>query len=264
MARIRFAHGLAASAALAALLAPSPARAGGSCGDGTCDTLGGEDCETCAADCACDPGFRCNTVAVPAVCVDLCGNSTCDASDGEDNCICPADCAGACCGDGLCSASETPCGCPADCPGFCCGNAVCDFARGENSCECPGDCPGPCCGNGTCESNVDAGLAEDSCTCPEDCAGSCCGDDTCAPDETCLTCPEDCACPPDMGVTEPESKPDEGCGCRVGAAAGSGTLVWVALFALIASRRRSTGRGRTRPGAAISAARTRSRRASPR
>ncbi len=54
------------------------------CGDGTCDNGAGEDCETCAPDCACEIGETCNPnsgASGDAVCQDDCNLGGCPAGD---------------------------------------------------------------------------------------------------------------------------------------------------------------------------------------
>jgi cysteine-rich repeat protein len=145
------------------------------CGDGFCDTALGENCTTCAADCAATPS-----------CAPPCGDGVCDAALGEDCTTCDADCGAtpacsAVCGDGSCDTTvgENCTSCPADCstkpgclpPG--CGNGICEAAAGEDCTSCPPDCstmPGctpPPCGNGA----LDAG---------ETCDGADLAGETCA------------------------------------------------------------------------------------
>lgn len=97
------------------------------CGDGVCDTLGGEDGNTCPADCA-----RVRSG---------CGNSICDP--GEDERTCPADCSpgrtGKGCGNGVCEFGEDHRSCPLDCPVLSpvCGDGRCEPGEAES---CPRDC----------------------------------------------------------------------------------------------------------------------------
>ena len=128
---------------------------GSSCGDGTCDLAGGEDCWSCAADCT-----------------SCCGDNVCDGSVGENPTTCPADCksgsgGSSFCGDGNCDTGENTTSCPADCTGSgggqnCCGDpsdpcgyngdGVCDTgcAWGEDSdCTGGGSTPGGCCADAT-------------------------------------------------------------------------------------------------------------------
>lgn len=87
-----------------------------SCGDGFCDSGGGECEETCPGDCpgtvcvrACDFDGICGPDEA-ASCPDCsCGNRVCEPAI-EDCEICPLDC-GACadgCGDGICAPGEGP------------------------------------------------------------------------------------------------------------------------------------------------------------
>lgn len=73
------------------------------CGDGTCDASKGENCLTCAKDCACKAGQACLNRKCEAL--TDCGNKTCD-TDKYENCnTCPEDCgcgAGKACQDDRC------------------------------------------------------------------------------------------------------------------------------------------------------------------
>ena len=193
------------------------------CGDGECDSAGGEDpctcpedcgrpvcgdgvCEcpenqdNCCQDCGCgDPGCTtCN--AATGACDSNCGNGTCEPDCGENCETCAEDCPTTC-GDGTCECGENAenccedCGCPAcqSCvDGACqsdCGDGACDPAC-EDCNSCPTDCA-PTCGDSTCE------CGEDCNNCAEDCQD--CGDGCCDADagENCDTCPTDC--PPTCG-----------------------------------------------------------------
>jgi hypothetical protein len=96
--------------------------AGGSCGDGKCDSAN-EDKGNCPADCG-SAGY--------------CGDGKCDPAT-EDMTKCPADCM-AICGDGKCMyPTETPQNCNADCGSVTyCGNGTCD--AGETPATCSKDC----------------------------------------------------------------------------------------------------------------------------
>lgn len=170
------------------------------CGDGVCS--GGEDCETCAADCRC-----------------VCGDGACSEEYCETCARCPADC-GPCrefpcsCGDGVCNdyyCLESCANCPSDC-GRCatCGNGICDVASGERREGCPADCGGEewdpdwwmgTCGDGICDprDRAETGVGEDATTCPADCEESLpapgCGDGICDPYEgtySPVSCAADC------------------------------------------------------------------------
>jgi hypothetical protein len=156
------------------------------CGDGSCVAGDGEDCVTCAADCACEADQNCSD----GMCIDKCGDSMCVAADGEDCDTCAADCAcnagsscnaGACepdCGDGFCDAQASE-----DC-GTCAADCACDsaFKCVANSCI-------PRCGDGLCE-------ASENCqACPQDCgceAGQRCQDSMCVCDDACSNGETDC------------------------------------------------------------------------
>ncbi len=89
-----------------------------SCGNGICDYMAGETCETCPEDCH--------------YCQD-CGDGYCGR--GENCWTCPSDC-GTCssdCGNGICEPSENYLSCPEDCGGMPqCGNGRMD---GEEECD---------------------------------------------------------------------------------------------------------------------------------
>ncbi len=110
----------------------------GVCGDGACNN--GEDCGTCAGDCACQSGYECT-------------NNKCVEADA--------------CGDGACDSGETCRSCPSDC-------GVCKSAVGEG-CARSSDCSGGYCFNGTCRSSP-PGCGDGHCdanetrlTCTADC-----------------------------------------------------------------------------------------------
>lgn len=97
------------------------------CGDGVCDTLGGENRDNCPRDCS----------TIKPVC-----------------------------GDGICQSNETADSCPADCAGMrgrYCGNGICDFGEDHNNC--PDDCPvlSAVCGDGRCEPGETAETCPSDC-----------------------------------------------------------------------------------------------------
>jgi len=134
----------------------------GHCGDATCQ--GGEDCESCEADCGACP---------------FCGDEHCN---GDETCeTCGSDC-GPCpvCGDGQCTGDESSFTCAEDCY---CGNGTCEWQT-ERACNCAADC-GPRCGDGCCSQG------ESACGCPSDCYPVC-GDGCCTGGEAgycCADCP---------------------------------------------------------------------------
>ncbi|MCK6509891.1 trypsin-like serine protease [Myxococcota bacterium] len=114
------------------------------CGNGTCEGALGENCSTCAQDCACTNGRQC----INNLCQDPapgCGDKVC--GNGENCTNCPSDCAcpsGKECQAGVCK-EPTP---------QSCGNGKCDTAQGENCGNCAQDCgcpPDGVCQEGTCK-----------------------------------------------------------------------------------------------------------------
>jgi cysteine-rich repeat protein len=109
----------------------SPGSNPSACGDGTCNSPSGEDCNTCAADCGncpvpgscpngvCDLGENANSC--PNDCKPVCGNSAvetgeeCDDGNTLRNDGCSDKCKLEVCGDGICSTSETKATCGLDC-----------------------------------------------------------------------------------------------------------------------------------------------------
>lgn len=163
------------------------------CGNGTCRTDKGENCNICPSDCG------------PCSSAEVCGDGLCTGE--EDNVKCSVDCKppGAC-GDGACGFNENCADCPSDCacgsgqycsPTFktCsqrpCGDGKCDSGLGEDCDNCPSDC-GECqttheCGDVICDSD------ETFLVCPSDCRDVC-GNGVCGPAENCWDCPRDCKC----------------------------------------------------------------------
>jgi hypothetical protein len=164
------------------------------CGNGICEPAGGEDCLSCAADCAgkqvgtakrqfcCGGGEGTNPVG--------CDDSRC--SSGEWSCSdTPSE--PYCCGDGTCEGAEDGFNCEIDCgpPPFC-GDSNCD--PGENQCSCADDCgTPPSSETGLCSDGLD-----NDCGGGVDCADSDCGDDPACPlclpkGERCTTNDECCS-----------------------------------------------------------------------
>jgi len=163
------------------------------CGDHTCDGTIGENCATCAADCACTGGNTCQngTCAPPPP---TCGDNTCDPSIGENCATCAADCG--CSGGNTCqNGSCAP-------PPPTCGDNACDPSIGENCATCAADCA--CTGGDTCQNGT--------CAPP-------CGDGICDPNagENCSTCAVDCGCTGtdtcENGVCTPAQCIPEGATC---------------------------------------------------
>ncbi len=96
---------------------PPPPPPGSFCGDGFCDSLGGEDAGNCPTDCM--------GVPPPPPPVPFCGDGTCDSLAGEDVGTCPADCI------------AVP---PPPPPVSFCGDGTCDSLAGEDVGTCPADC----------------------------------------------------------------------------------------------------------------------------
>jgi len=188
----------------------------GPCTNGVCEV--GEDCTSCAADCA--SGSYGGAV---------CGNGVCEAGDGEDCVSCPDDCNGKqngkpsgrfCCGDGdgvnPLSCSDPACGGAGACTDlpsqgatYCCGDGICEGPEDYDSCAVDNCAPPPVCGDGLCNGDETQGSCSEDCGEPPvtelicddgsdndfdgqtDCADSdCTGDPACA-----VTCePKGAAC----------------------------------------------------------------------
>lgn len=166
------------------------------CGNGSCETGGGEDCVSCPADCrgqtsgspktrfccgdgdgpnplTCESltcsssGWSCDATPMAVYC---CGDGTC--GNYEESTLCRVDCgAPPVCGDGLCSRFETRCACSTDCgvaPKIesICTNGVDDDCDGAADCD-----DGDCVGTAACPLCTATG---DSCsTSSECCSGRC-------------------------------------------------------------------------------------------
>jgi hypothetical protein len=151
------------------------------CGNGTCESVAGEDDSNCAVDCGCAAGSP-----------DSCGGSAPFGCFCDDVCFSFGDC---------CVDACSTCGDPT-CPDFC-GNLVTEAGNGEicdgdddAACvlECQGDCTCPVCGDGDIEGSEecdDGNTADGDCcssTCTFEAPGASCGDasDTvCANPDTC-------------------------------------------------------------------------------
>lgn len=181
------------------------------CGDGTCETAGGEQCTNCPKDCPCAAGLVCEQGACKTPPV-VCGDNKCDSTE---NCgTCAKDCA--CQGSQVCVSNKC-----VDPPPSC-GNGTCEADKNEDCEKCPKDCPcqsGLTCQSGVCrnpskacgDGKCDAAGGENCTTCWADCKcpnGQVCGNGTCAPPpskcgngtcdpaegENCTTCAQDCGC----------------------------------------------------------------------
>ena len=204
---------------------------GPQCGDGQCDAVIGEACDTCPADCgACGAGGCCEDNGSPgcndAACEDVicaadpfcCENqwdSICSNAAQEECEVCGAVTPG--CGDEVCAGDETCGTCPQDCGG-CAGD--CCSANGSAGCgssdcmvtvceiaphcclddwdsECAALAAGIC---EVCEAGPECGngqceAGETQDNCPVDCGGMgnpFCGDGECNANETCAQCEQDC------------------------------------------------------------------------
>jgi spore coat protein A len=106
---------------------------GALCGNGLCEAGDGENCETCAADCA---GKQQGSVGNQFCCGfddgEVTNPITCGVDVNDDRCIDSTDdlfCrvearVSACCGDKLCEGQETPAICQVDCAPLPCGNRI--------------------------------------------------------------------------------------------------------------------------------------------
>jgi hypothetical protein len=160
----------------------------GYCGDGYCDGLPDEDCNSCPADCieGGSPG---------------CGNGTCEP--GEDCNGCPADCRAKTTG-----APSTRYCCDGDLPD--CGNTKCS----EDGWSCGGS-PSYCCGDYVCEGAEDITNCAVDCGCsdPADCDdGVACTDDDCV-GGACVNTPNDANCPDDGAFCNGTEYCDAAAGC---------------------------------------------------
>lgn len=127
------------------------------CGNGKCEHSGGENFETCLADCSSDL---------------FCGDHMC--LNGETPESCPTDCKKAIvCGDGSCDSGENHSTCPTDC-GAVCGDSHCEPDLGENETTCFDDCGNPTetfisvCGDGICDSDENQDNCMKDCMTPDE------------------------------------------------------------------------------------------------
>jgi hypothetical protein len=185
------------------------------CGDGVCSLGGGENCETCPADCdctvcgngICEVGWPLEDWILCPLDCGPCGDGICGKQESNPDYYCALDC-GAACGDAVCSGSESAVRddqqyCPVDCG--VCGDGVCSFPEIFDPvlADCMKTDCGESCGNGQCDSE------EDHQWCPVDCL--LCGDGICGKwfgqQEN---CPPDCVSPCGDGMCEGGETPD-GC-----------------------------------------------------
>lgn len=198
------------------------------CGDGTCDPVGGEDHHTCPRDCYLDPCVSQEAPKCEPVGCKLPGNHDSECGkDPDGNCIClplygfceePEDCLKQrwpirCHGSWECLKGVCDAGCPKTC-----GDKVCD--PGEDVHTCPEDCTrSKECDDGTelkcnmtlppeCEGS-DILAIQDECwicvdprTCKPGDGAACFGDRDCEPTEWCDPCGQSDSCP-SCGVCEP-------------------------------------------------------------
>jgi hypothetical protein len=205
------------------------------CGDGNCDTQGGESPQSCPQDCVqecraaidcldhewniwCQGHWDCVQGVCLAVCdMETCGDGVCDPQGGETPTSCGPDCNPACQvpADCLGLPWEVDClghwGCEdGQCVEVCdfvgCGDGECDREGGESPQSCPEDCSAACVPEGfptgippACCPGLDA-LSD--CVPDEPCPGSLlfcvdCGDYSCDPHENPYSCLDDCpqGCP---------------------------------------------------------------------
>jgi len=133
------------------------------CGDGTCNAKGGENCATCAKDCACDSGYSCNKgscVADP-----VCGDGTKD--EGEE------------CDDADLN-SQT---CVTQ--GFDGGNLACDVSCGFDTSSCYSCGDGTVNGDEVCEVGDTQSCTSSGYVGSQSCLSDCSGWDACVPTESC-------------------------------------------------------------------------------
>lgn len=169
------------------------------CPDATCDTMGGENCSVCAADCPCGGDELCSNGdckkanGQPCVGASECGSDACVGTDcATGTCMALICCATACADCQQCGADGSGCvdlGSNPACPGNAtCVGGLCQCTNGvqeatESAVDCGGDCVGLTCADGM------------TCVVPEDCtSGVCCDCGAngflCEPDADCATnCP---------------------------------------------------------------------------
>ena len=171
---------------------------GDPCGDGICNTKIGENCATCAKDCACNKGYSCSKGSCVANAV--CGNSKVESGESCDDGNTVAET----CGDGTIQSGNY---CNADCSGVISLSESCDGndLAGE-SCVAQGfdggtlTCGGSCafdtsgcynCSDGTVNGNEVCEVGDSqSCTVggyvgSQDCLNDCSGWDPCVASESC-------------------------------------------------------------------------------
>ena len=151
---------------------------GPDCGNGVCETGGGEDCLSCPADC------RGQTSGAPKnrFC---CGDGDGPKPIGCSNALCTEstwDCSSApmivyCCGNDVCEDTAESSVCEIDCgPPALCGDGTCSF--GESACDCAPDCGAPPATEAICSGGGD-----------EDCDGKAdCADADCVGTAACPLC----------------------------------------------------------------------------
>ena len=154
------------------------------CGNGTCDSGKGENCETCPSDCVCGPDKECyqGACCTPKTCQDV----DWECGIGDDGCGQELDCGkcevGQICKKHKCVEENS------------CGNGTCEADKGENCGTCPDDCG--CNGNQVCYN--------DACCTPKTCndLGRECGtvDDGCGGELDCGTCNDGAECTEDACV----------------------------------------------------------------
>ena len=198
------------------------------CGDGNCDTDGGETAASCAVDCGagcqapvdclglvwdvrCIGHWDCQQGECVEVCDDVgCGNGICDVQGGESSQSCPLDCTQDCraaidcldhewnifcqghweCIHGICSP---------ECDMETCGDGVCDPWGGETATSCSADCnpvcqvPADCLGLSWLVDCLGHWGCENG-QCVEVCDFVGCGDGQCDREggESPQSCPDDC------------------------------------------------------------------------
>jgi hypothetical protein len=99
------------------------------CGDGTCSAADGEDCSSCAADCACAAGSGCS-------------KGSCLACTEENWCTGVAECGSVSCGKQTVQCAACPNGETCSSLNLCyaCGDGVCENGAGESCANCELDC----------------------------------------------------------------------------------------------------------------------------
>ena len=144
---------------LAAQLCPEVCGSQPLCGDGSCQTTGGETCVNCPADCG--------------VCGASCGDGSCQPSAGETCSNCPGDCGSCSCTHSTCATGDAMDAACSQCTQIVCPlRPSCCEQQWDSACvqlataNCAGGCGQGTCGDGKCN------YPQENCSsCSPDCGG---------------------------------------------------------------------------------------------